>query len=378
MTDIANLVDNLYNRRKVRQVQDTRGDSRTTDTSDLPQVDPIPAVVANTLANAWAPATRIRYDANVKGFFTFCDKQKVAIHDRLPAGEMLLATFVAMLAGTCSGATIHNKIHAIRAWHIQQNQPWRAGTLLNYVLKGAERATPEKSKQARRPPVTIHMLQELHLGLDKDDPQDVAVYAAATITFYGQLRLGELCTKWEAYSTFNNRTHSTRQDLKGPHSRAGSRILVIPWTKVKRTRGEEVAICRQTGITDPIAALERDLQVNSITSADLALMSYVTSSGQRKLLTISKFMKRCNAIWARHNHPRFTGHCFRIGGTTYYLLRKVDPDIVRTLGRWSSSAFLRYWRQLDVLATIHTELLQLKPRQAARVVAALDTELDGG
>ncbi|KIL68344.1 hypothetical protein M378DRAFT_9003 [Amanita muscaria Koide BX008] len=364
MTDITHLVDNLYRRRGTACGQ--HGGSSLGDDiiQDSRQVDQIPSIVADALANAWAPATRIRYNACVKEFFTFCDSQKIAVHDRLPAGEMLLATFVATLAGTCSGATIHNKINALHAWHIQQNKLWRAGHLLNYVLKGAE--------------LTIHMLQELYHGLDSTDAQDAAVDAAATLAFYGQMRLGELCAKREAYSTFNKKTHSTRRDLKDPHSRAGSRILVIPWTKVKRTRGKEVAICRQAGVTDPIAALERHMHINDIRNPDVALMSYIQSSGQRKLLTVSKFMKRCNAIWSQHNRPRFTGHCFRIGGTTYYLLRKVDPDVVRTLGRWSSSAFLRYWRQLDVLATIHTELLQLKPRQAPEIRVALDTELASG
>ncbi|KAF8322878.1 hypothetical protein F5887DRAFT_837617, partial [Amanita rubescens] len=65
----------------------------------------------------------------------------------------------------------------------------------------------------------------------------------------------------------------------------------------------------------------------------------------RKLLTASKFMKRCNELWKGWGHPRFTGHSFRIGGTTHYLLRKVDPNVVRVMGRWSSDAFLRYdWR----------------------------------
>ena len=38
------------------------------------------------------------------------------------------------------------------------------------------------------------------------------------------------------------------------------------------------------------------------------------------------------------------GHTFRIGGTTHLLLLGVEPMIVMVIGRWSSKAFLGYWR----------------------------------
>ncbi|KAE9386407.1 hypothetical protein BT96DRAFT_839276, partial [Gymnopus androsaceus JB14] len=83
------------------------------------------------------------------------------------------------------------------------------------------------------------------------------------------------------------------------------------------------------------------------------LLSYRDESGELRVLTKSVFLKRCNKAWARHNVPRMTGHCFRIGGTTYYLTQGIAPDIVKMLGRWKSDAFLKYWRDLDSLASIH-------------------------
>jgi hypothetical protein len=68
-------------------------------------------------------------------------------------------------------------------------------------------------------------------------------------------------------------------------------------------------------------------------------------------------LKRCNNIWSRYGLPTFTGHCFRIGGTTILLLRGVSPYIVKRMGRWSSDAFLKYWRSLEILAPLHAELL---------------------
>ncbi|KAF9218783.1 hypothetical protein BS17DRAFT_642718, partial [Gyrodon lividus] len=61
-------------------------------------------------------------------------------------------------------------------------------------------------------------------------------------------------------------------------------------------------------------------------------------------LTQKKFLARCNSIWTSKGIPVSAGHSFRIGGTTELLLAGVPPDIVKALGRWSSDAFLCYWR----------------------------------
>ena len=121
----------------------------------------IPTSVRNALNLAWAPATRSRYEVSIKEYLAFCDNEKVPQEARLPAGEMLLAMFAASLVGKIAGSTINAKISAVKAWHIQHNQPWRGNTLLQYVLKGAANATPEKSKQERRLPITIDMLKDL-------------------------------------------------------------------------------------------------------------------------------------------------------------------------------------------------------------------------
>ena len=316
----------------------------------------IPSHVAHILEKAWAPATRRRYDISVKDFLRFCEDQRIPSLRQLPADEMLLASYAASLAGSISGASIQNRIAAVRAWHIRHNASWNGGTLLDYVLRGTHKASPPSSKSARRPPVTFEMLEQLYQSMGPFSTLDHAVYAAATTMFYGQLRVGEVCATQEKYSTFNNQLHPTLADLRAPHTLAGSRILHLPCTKTKGTQGEDVAICRQDGCTDPINAMRNHMVVNDITDPKIALFSYWDDNiHMRKLLTPSKFMKRCNELWKNWGHPRFTGHSFRIGGTTHYLLRKVDPNVIRVMGRWSSDAFLRYWRQLDVLATIHTE-----------------------
>jgi hypothetical protein len=116
-----------------------------------------------------------------------------------------------------------------------------------------------------------------------------------------------------------------------------------------------VVICRQVGTVDPIAALVGHLAVNKLAGSD-PMFAY-RSENRLRTLTKSKFLARCNAIWHDGGFPRIVGHCFRIGGTTALLVHGVPPDVVRTMGRWSSDSFLLYIRDLDVVAPLHVELL---------------------
>jgi len=71
------------------------------------------------------------------------------------------------------------------------------------------------------------------------------------------------------------------------------------------------------------------------------------------MLTKVAFLSRCNQIWTASGYPRTTGHSFRIGGTTELLTSGVPPDVVKSMGRWSSDSFLRYWRDLETIAPLH-------------------------
>ncbi|KAJ7314890.1 hypothetical protein DFH08DRAFT_716116, partial [Mycena albidolilacea] len=59
-------------------------------------------------------------------------------------------------------------------------------------------------------------------------------------------------------------------------------------------------------------------------------------------LTKTWFMKRCTQIWDATGILRAFGHSFHIGRLTELLLAGVPPDIVATLGGWTSLAFLLY------------------------------------
>jgi hypothetical protein len=253
-------------------------------------------------------------------------------------------------------STVDGKLAAVRAWHILNDVPYAGSLRLNYVLKGIDNLAPDAAPP--RPPITLDMLDLLHVNLDLSSPFDAAVFATATTAFWGQCRLGEVLSKWER--SFDPSLIPSVKHLGDPCTPPGSRILHLPWTKTKGAKGDDVFVSKQRGTTDAIEALRQHISTNKL-GPDDPLFSFRTPGGNLLALTKKKFLNRCNAIWNLFGYPRLTGHSFRIGGTTELLIAGVPPDIVKMMGRWSSDTFLRYWRSLHRVAPLHAELLTPLP-----------------
>ncbi|KIK55611.1 hypothetical protein GYMLUDRAFT_137293, partial [Collybiopsis luxurians FD-317 M1] len=57
-----------------------------------------------------------------------------------------------------------------------------------------------------------------------------------------------------------------------------------------------------------------------------------------------KALERINSILSAWGFGTTFSHSFRIGGASYYLAQKVDPEIVPIAGRWRSLAYEAYIR----------------------------------
>ncbi|KII91421.1 hypothetical protein PLICRDRAFT_173273 [Plicaturopsis crispa FD-325 SS-3] len=288
----------------------------------------------SVIKESWAPDTQAGYSSGVAAFCSFCDEHGVPLESRLPA------------FGNSS-----NCVSGVRAWHITNNVPWEMGIRLRQTLRGVHALAPKG--RPPRPPVTSAMLEVLARELDLAVPMDACVLAAATSALWGQARLGELFSPWA--NSFDGGYIPMRSSLSEPTTEDGSRPLHLPWSKTRKSNGDIIMICRQNGASDPIDALENHLLVNN-PPPNIPLFSFKSKSGFT-CLTKKRLLLVCNRIWAAHGFVRFQGHGFRIGGTTELLLRGVDPEIVKSMGRWTSDAFLRYWRELETLIPMHVERL---------------------
>lgn len=304
--------------------------------------------------HAWSKSTLDRYESYVKEFFNFCLAWGIAFSTDGHASERLLCSFAASMAGSRAGGTALAKIAALKAWHIQNDLPWMGSSRLKYTLKGTENLRPPESIKEKRPPVSLEMFRHLRDHLDLSAPEDACIWAISCTAFWAQIRMGELCPKTE--KDFDQLITPTWKQFRIPYP-TGTRTLHLPKMKRGGVKGETVVVTSQLEFNDPIAALENHARVNECTESD-TVASFRNASGTMTGLTVRRMMNRLNVILSNAKFPRITGHCFRIGGTTHLLLQGVPPDVVKLMGRWTSDAFLRYWRSLEIVAPMYVELLR--------------------
>jgi len=286
---------------------------------------------------------------------TFCDAEGVPPHLRFPSDEFVLCAFAASSLGTLAGTTVRKKLASLKAWHNIHNLEWRGGPRLNLVVNGVSNLAPQSSRKPPRPSVNSTMLSQLIQSLNLQDPLDAAVAACASVAFWAQCRIGELLPT--SSSDLSTVTKPSRSNIRRSKRNTHSLVLFLPRTKTKR-HGEDVVLTSQEGTSDPIMRLHHHIKLNKL-NKHLPLFTYRSRSGPRSL-TIHRFLERCNTIWQKLGYPRTTGHCFRIGGTTELLIAGVPPEIVKSMGRWSSDAFFRYWRSLEDIVPQYAQNINMR------------------
>jgi hypothetical protein len=206
------------------------------------------------------------------------------------------------------------------------------------------------------------MLLDIDKHLIRSDPLDSCIRCVLLLCFFCQLRVGELLCPTESLDHFDCTRHPTFENISDSTAENGSANLHLPWSKTQKARGDDVWIPRQEAPLDPIHALHKHF-IKSNLDLTHPIASYRNSCGTVVALTRSRFIRRINQILqlSGKNYPRITGHCACIGGTTFYLVSGVPPDMVKKFGRWRSNAFLEYWRCLDYLGAIHIEMLPQVP-----------------
>lgn len=315
------------------------------------------ANVRLALQRCWAPSTRRTYSRGIQHFFQFCADRKIPESLCLPAHESVLLVYAASHLDKASISTVQHRLNALKAYHTVNNLPWNGSPRLSKVLRGIKLYPPTVSRRPQRAPVTASMLARLIEKLDLKDPQDAAIAACACTTFWGQCRLGELIpSRTSDLSSPNNfpaRHNLTR--TRSSRRRHSAFFLKLPTTKTQRL-GQTVTLLAQSHPSNPLPLLQHHLHVNSL-PPHAPLFAFSSSQpANAAFTTLSKeiLLSRCNAIWMRLGYPRVTGHSFRIGGTSHLLAAGIPPDVVKSMGRWVSDSFLRYWRNLDRIASAQT------------------------
>ncbi|KAF5368224.1 hypothetical protein D9615_010528 [Tricholomella constricta] len=297
-----------------------------------------------------SPSTRQSYGAGLLRFTQFCDRLHISETLRMPASDALLSAFVADAAGSCSGESVRNWLHGLRAWHVLNRAEWHGRDLLVRSLQRSANKLGSPFKRPLRNPISGEHLLCLHHHLDVHSPCGAATWAAALAAFWGCRRLGELLPPSAAFdpskhiSRFSNFKSSIVNNTK---------VLTfhLPSTKTSPTTGDQCILTATNNIFCPVTALQNHLRINHI-STPTHLFAFITDSSSYQTLTKSQFLHITTEIFVSHHLDPVYGHSYRIGGTVELLASGVPPEIIMKLSGWSSLCFLLYWRRLDYLVPI--------------------------
>ncbi|KAG0692927.1 hypothetical protein DFH29DRAFT_816938 [Suillus ampliporus] len=83
------------------------------------------------------------------------------------------------------------------------------------------------------------------------------------------------------------------------------------------------------------------------------LFSWRDSRGDIRPMVKTHAIERVNSILMTWGWGTTFGHSFQIGGTSFYLAKKVDPEIVRIAGCWKLLAYETYIRAFEQISLLH-------------------------
>ena len=291
-----------------------------------------------------ASSTRT-YTSGTKRYIQCCSACKVT---PLPVTEAKLSAFVSLLAKDgLAFSTIRCYLAAVRHHQIAcglGDPGVPTMSRLEYILQGVRR---EKAGQANKPgtqrqPITPSILLKVFSVWSRLEasalPKAKMLWAAACLAFFGFLRVGEFTSP--TVHTFDSNVHLTRQDISVDHPKQPS----VMYVTLKQSKTDQL----KNGVTLVLG------KTNQLLCPVSSMMSYLVVRGSstgplfiypdKSFLTRDRFVDEVRrALHAVGVDPTlFNSHSFRIGAATTAAARGLEDSLIKTLGRWESSAYLRY------------------------------------
>lgn len=178
----------------------------------------------------------------------------------------------------------------------------------------------------------FNLIKEKH----NDSPEHNMVITLALCAFWGMARLGEFIQ-----ATYEEGA-ITRNDISFGTNPSG-RYIRLHLRKAKTAPPGEIQIIHlqsQPSVLDPVAAVERLLLANKGSNSDSLLFHTKNSPVSKKLV-----IKILELVWGPSSLDKWTGHSFRVGGASLQHNLVAPIDVIKSLGRWESVAYLKYIRE---------------------------------
>ena len=305
-----------------------------------------------------APSTKRVYACGQKRYLDFCRAGNLA---PFPVTEDQLCTFVAHLMDDgLQHSSIKGYLSAIRRLQIVKGMgdPFAASwPLLEYTLRGVKlhQANHKDTRSKKRLPVTPDILRKLRKTWEREchNPDYIMLWAACCTCFFGFLRSGEITVP--SIREFDPEGHLSEGDVSLNCQSNPSVVRVhIKASKTDPFRqGVYVYLGRTENELCPVSAVAAYLAVRGRSAGPF--FRFVSGT----CLSRELLVKYIRAALHRYgiDVSKYSGHSLRIGAATAASAVGVEDSIIKTLGRWQSSAYQSYVRiPRDRLAAVSKRL----------------------
>ena len=288
---------------------------------------PLARRVADTINASLSATSRASYHKTFDNYSAFTRQLSSAYPLPLNIGHLLLYLASLQQKGLAS-STIISKLSALNYFQrLSGHQDVTSHFLVTKYISGLNKLNPSSDN---RNPITVQSLRDLHLALNVSSSSSyyILLYQAMySLAFFAFLRPGEMT--------------SSPNNLQFHQLSVSSSTLSITFIKFKHHSGSPVTILvsTQKSVPCPVSSMTRYIKVRGSAPGHLfcnqggAPISY---NQFRDSLILSQSFLQTDLVY----HP----HSFRIGAATYAALQGVPEDHIKRMGRWGSSAYLKYIR----------------------------------
>lgn len=298
-------------------------------------------VVLDLFEAGLAPSTQRVYRTGGSSYRKFC--ADAGLID-FPTSEHNLMLFVAHLhSRKLAPGTMKSYLAAVRYLQISMglgNPRINEMPKLEYLMKGVKRAAPGGVR--RRLPITVEILAELKLHwLRPSAGTDVKMlWAVSCLCFFGFLRLGEAVAP--SPGSYDLNCHLCFGDVLVDSRSAPSYLQVnIKASKTDPFRqGCTIYIGATKSSICPVAAVLSFMVARGSAPGPLFTWEGGQFLTRERMVAELRSALRARGIQAKD----YAGHSFRIGAATTAARRGIQDSLIKTLGRWESSAYMSYVR----------------------------------
>jgi hypothetical protein len=297
--------------------------------------------------------TKRTYSSAQTRFLNFCVKFALL---PMPVTEETLLLYIAFLFEEgLSGSTIRVYLSAVRSMHVFAGKIYPINLLrVKLSLKGAVRKTPLPT---RKLPITISVLRKL-IEQCSHRFDKLVMIAAMTLSFFGCLRLGEVCVP--DLISFSSAAHLCLGDITIDSVAKSLQVFLKRSKTDVYNRGVTVfigcsgdpeccAYCAMSSYLKLRVTLpggdNPDSPLFIIPGGKILLKSYMISA-TRLLLSLSGF-----------NPSLYSGHSFRAGAATTAGDRNFRDWELKMFGPWKSNAYTLYLRDPKVTVAFASRLM---------------------